>query len=98
MRLIPVVIARELQTKISSATLDDTLDPVILSFLEDHLDQVILMKRLPSPILSEVDEAGTALWNTCSQAMGLFAGKSENMAVLCRGVFTFPLPLHEVRG
>lgn len=88
--------ARDLQTKISLATPDDTLDPDTLSSVEDHLNQMIVMKRLPSPILSAVDEAGTALWNTCAQAMRLFAGKSENMTVLCRGVIALRPLLLEV--
>lgn len=88
-RLTPAALARELQTKISSVTPDDIFDPDTLSSLEEHLSQMALMKRLPAPILSEVDEAGTALWNTCSQAMGNFAKIEVNLKILVRGVFIF---------
>lgn len=86
MKLIPAACARELQVRISSAGPDDTLDPDSLSPVEDRLGQIILMKRLPSSILAEIDETGTALWNTCSQAMALLVRKSENVRILSRGM------------
>lgn len=89
MSLILTALARELQTTISSAALDVTLNSNTLPSLGEQLNQILLIKHLPDPARHEVDEAATDLWNACSQAMGTFAGNENNMNVLSRGLWSY---------
>lgn len=89
MSLTSTALTRELQTIISSATPDAALSSNTLPSLDEELNQILLIKHLPDPTRHEVDEAATVLWNTCSQAMGTFAGNEDNMDVLSRGPLSY---------
>lgn len=89
MSLISTALARKLQTTISSAAPDVALSSNTLPSSDEELNQILLIKHLPDPTRHEVDEAATALWNTCSQAMGIFAGNENNMNVLSRGPLSY---------